>query len=236
MSNKQSIRYSKHLWVEGKSEQKIIPYLMEANGISWPDNPFPVYIHDKSGFSNISKNEDLRAFFKVHLRMSHFGIIVDADNPAPFDRQKRPQSRWQSLQDTILRFLPDIQKIHLQKDGAVFDVDANSTIPNKVRFGIWVMPDNQNPGMLETFLARLIPDGLPQLWQHTQASVLQAQQLNAPFRDVDIDKINLRTWLTWQNKPDSQILTAIQPDEPLLDLTHHNAQDFVAWFKTLYEL
>ena len=238
MSYKKSVDYSKHLWVEGKSEKQIIPYLMEVNGIDWNPNSFPVFIHDKGGFNNISKVEDLSAFFKAHRRVTHFGIIVDADDLAPFDCQERPQKRWQSLQDTIVKFLPDIKKIHLQKDGAVFDVEANSTIPNKVQFGIWVMPDNQNPGMLETFLSRLIADESPELWQHAQASAKRAQVLNAPFREVDLDKINLRTWLTWQNKPDSQILTAIDAKNktPLLDLTHSNAQAFVAWFKALYEL
>jgi hypothetical protein len=236
MKKEESTSYAKHLWVEGKSEQQIIPYLMEENGIPWPDNPYPVYIHDKGGFTNISNKDDLCSFFKSHLRMSHFGIIVDADELAPCDSQRRPQRRWESLQNTITKFLPDIRPIELQKDGVIFQVSQSATIPNDVKFGVWVMPDNQNPGMLETFLARLIPDESPELWHHAQSSVTRARELNAPFKEVDLNKINLRTWLTWQNKPDSQILSAINVHPPLLQLTHQNAQTFVTWFKTLYDL
>jgi hypothetical protein len=236
MSNK-SVTYSKHLWVEGKTELQTLPFLIHKNGINWPnDPPYPVYIHDKNGFDNIANSSKISSFFNSHSKITHFGIILDADDLPPIGEDNNPQNRWKKICSTFVEFIPEIQQNQLSRKGLVFNVKANEVILNDIKFGAWVMPDNLNSGMLETFLSGLISDEFPRLWEHAQTSVKIAQSYKAPFREVDLDKINLRTWLTWQNKPDSQILTAIQSDKPLLDLTHVNAQAFVDWFRLLYEL
>lgn len=238
MSN-ESVTYSKHLWVEGKNELQILPFLIHKNGINWPDQPpYPVYIHDKNGFNNITKSSKISGFLNSHSKITHFGIIFDADDLPPIGNNNSPQKRWREILLAFVEFIPEIIDFQLSEHGLIFDVKANEKVLNDIKFGVWIMPDNKNVGMLETFLATLIPGKTPDLWQHAQHSVIKAKDLEAPVREVDLDKINLRTWLTWQNKPDSQILTAIDAKDktPLLDLTHPNAQAFVAWFKALYEL
>ncbi|MFN9172973.1 MAG: DUF3226 domain-containing protein, partial [Synechocystis sp.] len=169
MSN-ESVSYSKHLWVEGKTELQMLPFLIHGNGINWPDQiPYPVYIHNKNGFDNLTKHPKISSFFNSHSRITHFGIVFDADNVSPIGEDNSPQKRWKEIYSAFVKFIPEIDQYQLSKQGLIIDVKANDKILNDIKFGIWVMPDNQNPGMLETFLARLIPDGLPQLWQHTQA-------------------------------------------------------------------
>ncbi|ALF56188.1 hypothetical protein ACX27_30425 [Nostoc piscinale CENA21] len=50
--------------------------------------------------------------------------------------------------------LPDTGLIHTIEDG--------------IKFGIWIMPDNQISGMLETFLACLIKYEDESIWQYAQ--------------------------------------------------------------------
>jgi hypothetical protein len=97
-----------------------------------------------------------------------------------------------------------------------------------------MMPDNKQSGMLETFLAYMIPNETEILWQFAQSSVEQAKTQGAKFTEFQIDKANIYTWLVWQNPPGRQLHQAVI--EKILDPTHPNAQKFVTWFKELYGL
>ena len=96
------------------------------------------------------------------------------------------------------------------------------------------MPDNQTCGMLETFLAYMIPDTNESLWGFAQQSTQEATNQGANFTEYQIDKANIYTWLAWQNPPGRQLHQAVM--EKILDPQHPNAQKFVTWFKELYGL
>ena len=96
------------------------------------------------------------------------------------------------------------------------------------------MPDNQNKGMLEDFLAYLVPNESDHLWQFAQDQAQEAKNHGATFKNVHKAKANIYTWLAWQDEPGKQLHEAIK--EPILNATHPKAQDFVDWFKVLYDL
>lgn len=104
----------------------------------------------------------------------------------------------------------------------------------KLRFGIWIMPDNKMRGMLETFLTYMIPTDSATLWQFAQAVTNEAKGKGAVFTDPHLDKANIYTWLAWQNPPGRQLHQAIM--ERILHPNHPNARRFVTWFKALYGL
>ncbi|MEM8642205.1 MAG: DUF3226 domain-containing protein [Cyanobacteria bacterium P01_G01_bin.54] len=212
---------SKVLLVEGKSEQLLIPYLMEANGVPWPDHPKPVFIKDCEGYNNILRKD----FIATQLQaagLTALGIMVDAD--------ENPGDRWQRLQRICAVSIPDLPQ-DLPQTGLVHP--HNVTPERQIQFGIWMMPDNTIRGMLETFLAELVPDVSEPLWEYAQDTVTIAKtQKGASFKPSYQDKANVHTWLAWQDEPGLQLHQAVMAK--VLDPQHPKAGTFVDWFKQLY--
>jgi len=72
--------FNKKLIVEGEQDKRVIPELMEANGVTWPLGKEPVYIqsYGSDGFIN---NKKISARLKAS-GLTHLGLIIDADeNP-----------------------------------------------------------------------------------------------------------------------------------------------------------
>ena len=113
----------------------------------------------------------------------------------------------------------------------IHDVSVRKKI---IKFGIWMMPDNKRRGMLETFLAYMIPTEKEPLWTYAQEVVVEAKKRGAPFKQVLEDKACIYTWLAWQKKPGRQLHDAVKMK--ILDPKHPKAQMFVRWFKCLYDL
>lgn len=205
----------KQLLVEGKNDQHLIWALCQQHKVP---QTFTVEIPGDSD----GGIDELLVGIPLRLKSSHLtalGIVVDADQDL--------KSRWESL---CARLTKAGYGSHLPKEP-----EPNGTIisaPKKPRIGIWIMPDNQLPGMLEDFVAHLIPDG-----------DLLVPKAKAILQDIEEEKLNLyipqhypkafiHTWLAWQKtpgRPMGQSITAhaLQYDKPL-------ANTFVAWLKQLF--
>ena len=213
------------LLVEGATEKRAIPELVEANGIIWEvakRTPI-VFIDDYAGGdTKVVKPSVISNELNVANRKA-LGLIVDADDNC--------QNRWQSVRNTCKDFIED-----LPKDIPVQGLVCNTTKKNgkPVKFGVWIMPDNETSGMLETFLAYLVKDESEILWQYSQAVVSEAKNKGANFKPTHVDKANIHTWLAWQDEPGSQLHMAVK--KKILDPQHPKAQTFIQWFRTLYEL
>ncbi len=207
------------LLVEGKQDRFVIPELIEANGINWGTRKNPVVlIRDYEGYPQLIAPDVIATELQAS-GLSALGIMVDADD--------NPIGRWQSIRNASLDSIPDLPE-DLSEDGLIH------TTPTGIRFGIWLMPDNKMRGMLETFLAYMIPTNSEALWQFSQATTQEAKDRGAAFKESHRDKANIYTWLAWQNPPGRQLHQAIM--ERILHPNHPNAQKFVAWFKSLYSL
>lgn len=207
------------LLVEGKEDLRVIPELIEANGINWGKRTNPVvYIKDFDGYDQLVDPDVIQVELQAS-QLTNLGIMIDADD--------NPQGRWQSIRNACLKSIPDIPEA-LPETGLIH------VAPNNVKFGIWMMPDNQMRGMLETFLAYMIPEMTEPIWQFAQEVVVEAKNRGAVFTNAHIDKANIYTWLAWQSPPGRQLHQAIM--ERILNPCHPNAQKFVNWFKSLYNL
>ncbi|MCI5145331.1 MAG: hypothetical protein D3923_07310 [Candidatus Electrothrix sp. AR3] len=210
--------HEKVLLVEGADDQRVIPELVEKNGIPWGDKPkdWIVQIKSMGGVENLDKN-----LINIELKASGlkiFGIIVDAD--------EEPANRWQSMRNCLLDRFPDLPA-ELPKNGLIHGT-------GEIKLGIWMMPDNQKRGMLETFLEFLLPDDSQALWELSKQSCEKATAQGAPFKASHIDKARIHTWLAWQNPPGRQLHDAVKqrilaPDSP-------QAKPFMAWFQELFEV
>lgn len=209
---------TKRLLVEGKKDKRVFPFLMEKNGVDWPQGNEPVDIKDL-GRKLLTKPEASAILKESSLR--HLGVILDADDDT--DASWRLVKGW--FQDQFLD-MPD----RVRTEGFISEPNADG-----IRLGVWIMPDNQTRGMLETFLMLLVRDQDQELWAFAKTARDEAQNKhNAPFKPVHGDKAWMHTFLAWQDEPGPQLHEAV--DHAILDPESPHSQPFVAWFRKLFEV
>jgi hypothetical protein len=204
------------LLVEGLSEQRVIPELIEGAGIPWGEKADPiVMISPYEGVDDLLAPSEIVTQSKSS-GLAALGVIVDADLD--------PVARWAQLRARVKgRFdLPE-------QPPASGLVVANR---DGLRFGAWLMPDNISRGMLETFLCMLRPTDKPGLLEHSERAAAEAKRLGAPFKDTHADKAHIHSWLAWQDPPGLQLHQAVLTK--VLDPTCQEAASFVRWFKELF--
>jgi hypothetical protein len=209
----------KKLLVEGQDDLRVIPELVEKNGIFWGNKKEEaiVSIQECGGYENITF--DLIYTELQTGRCTHLGLIVDADDNASL--------RWQSLRNVCLSIVPNLPE-EIPETGLIIN-----TLDGK-KFGVWLMPDNIIEGMLETFLGYMIPAQGENLWQYAQEVAREAKNQGATFKESYIDKAEIYTWLAWQDEPGRQIHQAIKYN--ILNPHNPKVQRFIDWFKDLYDL
>jgi hypothetical protein len=121
------------LLVEGKDDQHIIWALCEKFSL---EENFKVI--DCTGF------ESLMIQIPIRLKQSTIktlGILVDADLEI--------ENRWQSISAKLRNIYSDFP-LSISSDGLIFQTE-------EIKIGIWIMPNNKTSGMIEDFMAFLIP-------------------------------------------------------------------------------
>jgi hypothetical protein len=136
-------------------------------------------------------------------------------------------ARWASIKNACSKSINDLPD-EMPEAGLICLTETG------VKFGVWIMPDNNVQGMLETFLTYLIPNKSAPIWQYAQETAQEAKNRGAAFINAHRDKAYIYTWLAWQNPPGRQLHNAVM--ERILDPTHPKAQTFVNWFRQLYDL
>jgi hypothetical protein len=216
--------FPKKLLVEGNEDKRVVPELIEKNGVRWVDEQKTpiVYIQALDGCEQLA-DPDVISVQLDASGLQALGILIDAD--------EQPNARWKSIRNAARQSIPDIPD-QLPETGLVHQ--AQNSVGDPIKFGIWMMPDNRLRGMLETFLATLISSEGQELQQYAQEVTGIAMTKSAPFKKTHRDKANLHTWLAWQNEPGRQLHQAVK--EKILMPEHPTAQAFVAWFKDLYSV
>ncbi|MEX0867022.1 MAG: DUF3226 domain-containing protein [Pirellulales bacterium] len=208
------------LLVEGEDDKRVIPEIVEANGLTWGETAAEaiVFIKPIGGIDKLTEPGTISAEAKAS-GLQTLGVVIDANDSA--------EQRFQSLRSACLESFPNLPD-SLPIDGLIHDT-------NGLRLGIWLMPDNQSRGMLETFLAYLAGgDESDPLFEHAKRACDQAKQIGAPFSDAHAGKSHIHCWLAWQKEPGRQLHDAVKFS--YLDATSRRAQPFIQWFRKLYEL
>lgn len=211
------------LLVEGATELRLVPELVEAQDIPWNDADIGSrvpHIDDRGGVTNILKAGTISAEFKA-TGLERLGVIADANGDAP--------RRWEAIRQRCTSDLPDMGDLpeQIPEDGFV------RQRPDGSRLGVWIMPDNRHRGALEEFLLDLVPDNATELVAYARQSVDGARERGASLRDVDVTKSVVHTWLAWQEEPGPQLHEAVA--RRLLDPRHPQSQPFISWFTKLFE-
>lgn len=210
------------LIVEGKNDGIVICTLCHRHDIAahkFEAKQRPP--RDEIACKGIGSIEKLRDQIDVELLESDLevmGIIVDADTDL--------QARW----DSLCSRLRECGYSQLPRQP-----DARGTIieePGKVRLGIWIMPNNRLDGMLEDFVAFLIPPA-DKLWGYVQTCVENISPDERPFGSHEA-KAKIHTWLAWCEQPGTPLGSAIQ--RRYLDAHVPEALEFVAWIRRLFQI
>lgn len=171
------------LVVEGKDDQHVIWALCKRHNI--PETFAVVTPNNENGGI-----DELLDGIAVRLKIAGLrtlGIIIDAD--------QNLQGRWDAICHRLRVFGYHNLPNHPDSHGTIITQDRLPQI------GVWLMPNNQLPGMLEDFVAHLIPDGdalLPKA--EAILSEIEHENLNC-YSSIHHPKALIHTWLAWQETP-----------------------------------
>lgn len=212
------------LLVEGIFDKLTIPELIEAQGVTWEtvgetgERSFAVAIEEMGGTSKLLSPQNLSVRLKDPTTRI-LGLVVDADDD--------PLARWRSIRQACLVVFPGLPEA-IPKEGLVITNSSDK------KFGVWIMPDNESRGMLETFLLFLAPNQEDELVRLAKSACQDAKTAGAPYKEVHRDKAEIHTWLAWQDEPGQQLHAAVQ--QRILDPNSEHAVPFASWFVDLFEL
>lgn len=145
------------------------------------------------------------------------GVMLDADSPSLI-------GRWNSIKDKLGHYdyaFPPNPELN-----GTF-VESTSEEP---KLGFWLMPNNQDSGMLEDFCAELAE---PSSLKFAQKCVEQAQTDSlTTFKLVHQSKAIIHTYLAWQDEPGFPLGRAItkQSLRPHTEI----AVKFTDWLRKLF--
>ena len=202
-------KFNQKLLLEGKDDQHVIWALCEKYDIA---ENFDVI--DCGGVEKLMQSISVR-FKQSDIRT--VGIIVDADTDI--------KNRWDSLKSIL-----ELQKFDLPDeiplDGLIID-------NGKVTVGIWIMPNNDLNGMLEDFIAFLVPeDDKLLLIVHETLDKIEAQKLNA-YLPIHKAKAIIHTWLSWQEDPGTPMGLSIT--KKYLNTDKETCLKLINWLKQLFK-
>jgi hypothetical protein len=211
------------LLVEGRNDQYVMRNLLGEHDISCviPDRgriTSDDIIVQQAG--NAQKLLDRLRVILDDGDLELLGVVIDADTDL--------DARWQSLTS----ILNDFGGTNLPKspshNGTITELDQ---VGRTLRVGVWIMPDNQVPGILEDFIQFLIPDN-DELWPRARGCVASIPEEERRFSDVAIPKAEIHTWLACQEKPGQPLGIAITAK--YLDCNAPHAIALVDWARRLF--
>jgi hypothetical protein len=198
------------LVVEGPDDKHVLLAILNRHQFA------PLFtIRDEGGF------QTLLSRVSIHLKpgtdLERFGIVIDADADI--------RTRWQEIKRILNR--AGYGNIPGDPDPAGTVIDQQD-LP---RVGVWVMPDNILPGMLEDYLCFLVPAG-DGLFDRARRCVDEIPAEERRFAEVHLTKAVIHTWLAWQDDPGTPLGQAIT--KRYFDADGPHVSQLLAWLTRLF--
>ena len=196
------------LIVEGKDDYLVIKRLCEKRCLT-----LDIDIRPSEGYLNA------RDAFEVSLKDSEIdrlGIVADADTDI--------LSRWNSLRDILIKAGYGVG-VQPDSHGCIVH-DSAKMVPY---VGVWIMPNNTIPGILEDFIGFLVPED-DALMNYSVQTVENLPEKR--FRESYRSKAIIHTWLAWQNEPGTPLSAAITKN--YLDCDKECVRSFIGWLNCLF--
>jgi hypothetical protein len=129
---------SRIMLVEGTDDRHVMYALLKQHGLEKACS-----VEQMGGIEQLL--EDVVVRLRTASDLERLAVVVDADEDI--------QARWQQIRASLARAGYDNVLQASDAGGTVVDLHDGK------RFGVWVMPDNTLPGILENFVAFLVPRG-----------------------------------------------------------------------------
>ncbi len=155
-------------------------------------------------------------------RITRLAVVVDADSAANGSGYKH-----------VIDKVENIVKPHgftLASDpvgGVLFQHDDGLA-----DFGLWVMPNNGDEGMLEDWIKSCVHPDENQLFAHAKTVVDTLPQKK--FKSIHISKAEVATWLAWQKQPGHGLYRAVE--DQLIDTNSALFLELNVWLTHIYSL
>lgn len=206
------------LLVEGKTDKYFVEQLLRQLKL-------------EQNFGIISSNgvDKLLDDFQIHLKSTNvlkkLWIIIDADACA--------DDAWFRVRARLIEsgnYSRNIDSRALfPASGIILPDDSDGIV-----VGIWVMPNNLDAGMLESFLLNLVHEN-DSLIDHAINTVdgIEGCRDSHPnlYKKEHLPKAKIHTWLAWQDEPGISLGTAMH--HHLFQLDNHLCKQFTDWLERL---
>ena len=194
--------------VEGNDDFNVVWRIAEMSAIH------QFHIRESEGIDNLLADIDPQV--RVEGRRA-LGILVDANDDL--------NTRWQAVSD---RLAPLGISLPPDPDPAGAIIPAQNDMP---RVGVWLWPNNRNPGELEDFIISLIPQDDP-VWPLSEEYIdnIFAQRLNK-FTPGKKSRAQVHAWLATREDP-RRMGQAIEYGD--LNATAPTLAAFATWLTRLF--
>jgi hypothetical protein len=216
----------KLLLVEGSDDQHVMRNLLRYHGIQCvfekPDKyrGDDIVIHAAGGLEAVLDYLDVAA---DDDDIEYIGVVVDADEDLA--------ARWAALSRILVARGAKALPRAPQPDGTLLTL---TQLYRTATVGVWIMPDNRLPGILEDFIAFLVPDQEAPLWSRAVRAIDDIPEDLKRFPDVALSKARAHTWLAWQQEPGRPLGIAVTAR--YLDVEAPHARQLVAWVKATFSI
>ncbi len=218
-------RTNRLVLVEGLDDREVVRHLCNHYGI--PRGRCEVtFQEDGSGIDGLLR--DLPTILKTEPL--YLAIIVDANGS--------PTTRWQAIRHSLTSAGYHDAPFALPSGGTI-------AIKGQSRVGVWLMPNNVRPGMLEHFVKDMKQSD-DVLWGDAERSVdsiPRPRRLFCPLCPSNSDeecascshkmKAYIHTWLAWQKEPGTPLGLAIV--RRYADPDAIPGQNLMRWLFRLFE-
>lgn len=202
---------SRILYVEGKNDLHVVANIC---------NEHDVVEFDIKESGNVEQLlDDVPTVVKSELAYADaIGMVIDADMSLA--------DRWRSISSRLEQVGYEGLPPSPEAGGLVMGPRTDLHLPT---VGVWIMPNNQDDGALEDFLALLVPQGNED-WGHAEACVSALGSCR--FSPSDRKKAVLYTWLAWRETPGQPYGRAIGSRS--FDVSAEPAVRFARWLQQLF--
>lgn len=98
-------------------------------------------------------------------------------------------------------------------------------------FGLWVMPNNADEGMLEDWIKQSIHPDEQGLFKHAE-TVVAALPQPPKFKMIHRSKAEVATWLAWQKQPGHGLYRAVE--DGLINLSSIHYKNLISWLGHIF--
>ena len=204
-------KFDKKLLVEGNDDQHVLWAICQQFNI---DESFDII--DSEGVSTLISNITVRA---KQRDIRTLGILVDADT----DLNKR----WAQIANELKGMNYSVPKVPNTLGTLI-----PSPAPNRPQVGIWLMPNNQLPGMIEDFIRFLVPENEESLALAEETITILEERSLQQYIPNHRAKALIHTWLAWQEDPGTPLGQAITKRYLTTDTAL--ASQLVQWLNSLF--